>query len=139
MEVIKGSDLKLLLKKKGISQKDLIDSLGFNQTVISRYYNDKNEMPASFLLKVAKLAGLDMSDLIKEDSISTNIVSEPMAVYGRTVKNEPKAVTPDIEVSIKGMSLSAYIQMVEQRLADMERSVMDLQKKRDKVMEMELV
>lgn len=62
MDVIKGSDLKLLLKKKGISQKDLIDSLGFNQTVISRYYNDKNEMPASFLLKVAKMAGLKMSD-----------------------------------------------------------------------------
>lgn len=139
MDVIKGSDLKLLLKKKGISQKDLIDSLGFNQTVISRYYNDKNEMPASFLLKVAKLAGLEMSDLLKEDGISTKIASEPMAVYERTIKNEPKAVTPDIEVCINGMSIAAYIQMVEQRLADMERSVMDLQKKSNRVMDLELV
>lgn len=139
MEVIKGSDLKLLLKRRGITSTYLSEMLSIHKSQISRYFTDDITMPASFLLKVAKLAGLDMSDLIKEDSISTNIVSEPMAVYGRTVKNEPKAVTPDIEVSIKGMSLSAYIQMIEQRLADMERSVMDLQKKSNKVMEMEMV
>ena len=94
MDVIKGSDLKLLLKRRGITSTYLSEMLSIHKSQISRYFTDDITMPASFLLKVAKLANLEMSDLIKEDGISTNIVSEPMAVYGRTVKNEPKAVKP---------------------------------------------
>lgn len=126
MDVIKGSDLKLLLKKKGISSAYLSESLSIHKSQISRYFTDDVAMPAIFILKVAKLADLEISDLIKEDGISTKVASEPMAVYERTVKKEPKAVTHDIEVSINGMSITKYIRMVEQRLADMERSVMDL-------------
>jgi len=139
MDVIKGSDLKLLLKRRGISSTYLSESLSIHKSQISRYFTDDIAMPATFIIKVAKVARLEISDLIKEDGISTKIASEPMAVYERTIKNEPKAVTPDIEVCINGMSISAYIQMVEQRLADMERSVMDLQKKSNRVMDLELV
>ncbi len=138
MDVIKGSDLKLLLKKKGISQKDVVDTLGFAQNMVSRYYNDKNEMPASFILKVAKLARLQMSDLAKGDGPSVHIVSEPSVVYERTPKKEPIHTT-GIDVLINGMPIGEYIQMVEKRLADMERSLKEMEKKGHKVMEMELV
>ena len=132
MDVIKGSDLKLLLKKKGISQKDVVDTLGFTQTMVSRYYNDKNEMPASFILKVAKLARLQMSDLVKGDGPSVHIVSEPSVVYERTPKKEPIA-------SVDGLAIGEYIMMIEKRLLAVEQSLKDMQNKRDRVMELELV
>ena len=132
MDVIKGSDLKLLLKKKGISQKDVVDTLGFTQTMVSRYYNDKNEMPASFILKVAKLARLQMSDLVKGDGPSVHIVSEPSAVYERTPKKEPIP-------SVDGLAIGEYIMMIEKRLLAVEQSLKDMQNKRDRVMELELV
>jgi len=58
MDVIKGSDLKLLLKRRGISSTYLSEMLSIHKSQISRYFTDDITMPASFLLKVAKLAGL---------------------------------------------------------------------------------
>ena len=132
MDVIKGSDLKLLLKKKGITSNYLSDTLGIHKTSISRYFTDDIAMPATFILKVAKLAGLQMSDLVKGDGPSVHIVSEPSVVYERTPKKEPIP-------SVDGLAIGEYIMMIEKRLLAVEQSLKDMQNKRDRVMELELV
>lgn len=62
--IISGQSLKLLLKKKGISQQDIIKQFGMHQTTVSRYFTERDKMPADFLLKVAAYAGLRLEDLI---------------------------------------------------------------------------
>lgn len=135
MDVIKGSDLKLLLKRKGITSNYISDTLGIHKTSISRYFTDDIAMPATFMLKVAKLAGLEMSDLIKDDSPKSSIASEPPFIYKRTPTKEPTP-THGIDVSINGLPIGEYIRMVEKRLSDMERSIYDMEKKSTRVMEM---
>lgn len=92
IELISGKKLKILLKKRGILQKDLMKEFGFNQTTISRYFTDDQQMPASFIIKVAIYAGLQIKDLIEgqvdepvlyrhPDNDVTSIAAEPQAEY----------------------------------------------------------
>ena len=131
MDVIKGSDLKLLLKRKGITSTYLSEKLSIHKSQISRYFTDDIAMPANFIVKVAKLASLEISDLIKMDK--DDIVSEPAVPYKKIEKMSTPA---NVDVIIDGVSITDYIQKVEKRLSEMERSVMDLHKKGYKVMEL---
>jgi transcriptional regulator with XRE-family HTH domain len=130
MEVINGAELALLLKKKGIKQKDLCEKLDIDQSLVSKYYHDVHVMPAPFLLKVAKLAGLQMSDLIKDEP-SGIIASEPMVMYERTPKKESRT-----NHVVDGLAIGEYIMMIEKRLIDVEQSLKEMQKKSSRVMEM---
>ncbi|HMR88770.1 MAG TPA: helix-turn-helix transcriptional regulator [Saprospiraceae bacterium] len=133
MNVINGSELALILKKKGIKQKTICEKLDIDQTLVSKYYNNVHTMPGDFIIKVAKLAGLEISDLIKSDDLPVNIVNEPSEIYEKSDKAHQSASKVDLLVD--GLSISEYIKKIEQRLAEMERSVIDLQKKSFNVME----
>lgn len=134
MEVINGSDLALLLKKKGIKQKTICEKLNIDQSLVSKYYNDVFTMPAPFLLKVAALAGLEMNDLVKLEKQKPDTIKEPEAIY----KKKEKEDLINIEMLINGTSVSDYLSKIEQRLADMERTIQDMEKKSIKVNEPEL-
>jgi len=47
IQVIKGSELKLLLKRKKIFQADLVRDLGYNQTTVSRYFTGDLLIPSN--------------------------------------------------------------------------------------------
>lgn len=71
LKLIKGSYLKILLKRKKISQKELCDEFGFNRTTVSRYFSDDMAMPANFIIKVAAYSGLSISDLTEGNDIKS--------------------------------------------------------------------
>jgi transcriptional regulator with XRE-family HTH domain len=67
IDLIKGSKLKILLKRKGILSKHITEAFGLNRTTVSRYFTDDMAMPATFIVKVAFYAKLDINDLITGD------------------------------------------------------------------------
>lgn len=67
IDLIKGSKLKILLKKKGILSKHITEAFGLNRTTVSRYFTDDIAMPATFIVKVAFYAKLNIHDLITGD------------------------------------------------------------------------
>lgn len=89
---IKGSELKIILKKKRITQNMLSDFFGIHRTTISRYFTDDIQMPASFILKVAVYAKLDIKDLITSGYIGKSmVVTEPEVPYVTKKQDEVKA------------------------------------------------
>jgi transcriptional regulator with XRE-family HTH domain len=87
IKLISGKKLKILLKRKGISQQELIKKFGFHQTTISRYFTDDQAMPASFIIKVAAYAGLTL-DQLTEGHIEPAIIDVPhMEVAAEPVLN----------------------------------------------------
>lgn len=65
----KGKILKLdeILKSKKIQQKDLAFQLGFSRVTISSWCNNKSTPSLETLLKISKMLGLKLSDLVNED------------------------------------------------------------------------
>jgi transcriptional regulator with XRE-family HTH domain len=92
IELIKGSDLRLKLKRRGILSVDLCRAFGYNKTTVSRYFTDDMQMSATFVIRVAAYAGLQIKDLIEgqvdepvlyrhPDNDVTSIAAEPQAEY----------------------------------------------------------
>lgn len=120
MEVIKGSDLKLLLKSKGITQDTLSEKTGVIRTSISRYFSDEVTMPYHFLLKVAVLCGLQLKDLVKYDDDEVIVkTKEPPPVY--EVKYRM-----DEEISVD--HLGQVIRNMQEKIAELQKQVRQLQK-----------
>jgi transcriptional regulator with XRE-family HTH domain len=65
LELIKGSQLKILLKRKGIKSMDIVEAFDLNRIMVSRYFNDKAAMPADFIIKVAIYSKLSITDFIE--------------------------------------------------------------------------
>lgn len=82
--MIKGSELQLLLKKRGILQKDICKKLNINQSQVSRYFTDDINMPATFVIDVAVMANLTIDELIKSQP---NKVLEPHVPYIKRVNS----------------------------------------------------
>lgn len=105
IELIKGSDLKLKLKRKGILQQDIVKKFGYNANTVSRYLSETNpmQMPASFILNVASFAKLNISDLIQgdENDIQDFIIdadwSEALPEIAAEPQAEYKAIPPPQE------------------------------------------
>lgn len=96
IDCISGSELRNLVRSRGIRNRDLEEALVMPQTVISRYLNDHVAMPASFIVKVAAICGFTISDLITgpdADKVPVFIpptdtpdtAAEPVPVYGENL------------------------------------------------------
>ncbi len=81
---------KEVLKKYGVSQVELADRLGINRVSVSRLLNEKNDMRASTLTKIAKAIGCSVGELFDEpeDANSPNVVC-PHCGKPINVKLEP--------------------------------------------------
>jgi transcriptional regulator with XRE-family HTH domain len=119
MEVIKGSDLKLLLKRKGLTQEFISESLGINRSQISRYFTDDVVPTYPFVIKVAALAGLSIDDLIKHDKKEVKAFNEPQAAYHRTEK--PEVITID--------NLGTIIREMQNKIQDLQKDLKVLKEK----------
>jgi len=120
MEVIKGSDLKLLLKKKGITQVYLEKELDVPQSLISRYLSDDVVPTYPFIIKLAALAGLSIDDLVVKGKADVKIMaSEPQASYQRTEK--PETITID--------NLGIIIREMQNKIQDLQKDLKVLKEK----------
>jgi transcriptional regulator with XRE-family HTH domain len=96
------------LKRKKITSAEICNKLGYNKTTVSRYFTDDMAMPATFIVKVAFYAKLNIEDLIigdhddVEDFIIdtdwtealTSIASEPVEEYQRLPPAAPMLPEP---------------------------------------------
>lgn len=110
--LIKGSELKLILKKKKVSQKDLCEALGYNQATASRYFTDNLSLSAQFLVDVMIYAKIGLREVIEKgvvvDIAPHLLAAETQEIYG----TEEKAST------IK--ELRSQMRMIERRLSELE-------------------
>jgi len=86
-KLMKGSDLKVLLKRKKISQKELCEALGYNQATLSRYFTDNLSISAQFLVDMMIYSKISVKDVIEKgielDSIAPHLLAaEAQAPYG---------------------------------------------------------
>lgn len=108
IDLISGPKLKLLLKRKGISQTDISGEFNIAPNQVSRYFTGRNEMPARFIVKVAAYAGLTLKD-ITEGHIDTPIKEIPdnSAAPELTISNTAAEPTPTYEPKkIKDQSMA---------------------------------
>lgn len=128
IELISGSQLKILLKRRGIKISELVDAFEFNRITISRYFNDHVPMPADFIIKVAKFAGLSLDQLLEgqfESSVKinpqTDVAAEPETEYIQEPPPEappPEPKSPIIIIDTSGL---------EHKLTDLYHKIEDIQ------------
>ena len=76
--LIKGSELKIKLKKKKVKLEEFANHYGLVRTTISRYLNDHMAMPASFIIQVADYTGMEIKDFMrnKDEDIDSSSSKE---------------------------------------------------------------
>ena len=68
-----GRKIKELRKKRGLTQKDLGEMVGLDQTTISGYENGRRQIDLQKLMKIAQALGVDLKELISVDSKPSEI------------------------------------------------------------------
>lgn len=130
IELIKGSNLKIKLKRKGILSKDIQAAFNLNQTTVSRYFTNDMAMPATFIIKVMKYANFTVDDMIEgpDKSITythpddAQIAAEPAETY-----LPAPAPQRDIDVPVLNMSdLLDQVADLRAQLESLEQTINDL-------------
>ena len=146
IELIKGSKLKILLKRKGILSKHITEAFGLNRTTVSRYFTDDMAMPATFIVKVAFFAKLNIHDLITGDPNDVEdfiidadwseslpeLAAEPQAEYQRlppAPMQLPEPPTPQRPVIIIDTShLETTLSDLQSQIDDIRRQIQNINK-----------
>ena len=66
------SRIKELLKERGVTISNLAEQIGTTQTSLSRALGENGNPTYETLSKIAKVLGVDMSELFKSNSITIN-------------------------------------------------------------------
>ena len=82
----KGSEIRKILKRKGLSSADICRALGLHKTTVSRYFTDDvKKIPLQFLINVAKLAEMSVEEFTEgyrpEQIFEAPKASEPPVIY----------------------------------------------------------
>lgn len=133
--LIKGSDLKIILKKKKLKIQDLAERYGLVRTTISRYLNDQMAMPATFIVQVAEFANMSIEDFMVNDDKSTSIVLPPDVKTDPVHQENPapvqEYVIPDLpELVIKGdtsFDAKAPLKWLEINSTELEKYILSLE------------
>lgn len=138
INLISGENLKILLKRKGITQKEIIEKFGLHQTTVSRYLTGSMQMPASFILKVAKYANLSINDLIEGDidphtidieyneiHDTASLVAEPLPTYSKAapIYDDEEPVIDTSSIITKLDELSGVVDFIKTKIDDIKRDV----------------
>jgi len=106
MRSILGSELKILLKRKGIMQSDIVRQFNVDQPLMSRYMTDKTKMPYDLFITIAYKFGLQITDLVVDDfkkypdieesvmTLQEPTAAELMEKYGR--KNQIEKLAAEV-------------------------------------------
>ena len=146
INIIKGSELKLKLKRKRITSREICEKLGYNKTTVSRYFTDDMAMPATFIVKVAFFAKLNIHDLITGDPNDVEdfiidadwseslpeLAAEPQAEYQRlppAPMQLPEPPTPQRPVIIIDTShLETTLSDLQSQIDDIRRQIQNINK-----------
>jgi hypothetical protein len=135
ISLIKGSDLKLKLKRKRILSVDICRDLGYNENTVSRYFKNKMAMPAKFIVNVAAYAGFSISDLVEGNISEYGIDTRPVAVtaddpeikYTTTPKPKPQKSKKEL-ITIDTSKVEAYLEELQKKIDMVQQEVIDLKK-----------
>lgn len=125
---IKGSELKLLLKRKGITSLMVSDNLNINRTQLSRYFTDDVAMPANFILRVAAYANLSIDDLIKKQN---DTASEPTVPYIKSI--DKSKTTSGIQIIIGDTYIEDIINTLQSEIEKINQELTLLKNKENKL------
>lgn len=127
IQIISGSKLKIMLKRKRILQKDICENLNMNQATVSRYFTNDMSMPATFILRVAKFANFSIDELIETyeiGDISPQVLNEQKGGYDRSGGGDPSKRGGNGLIDTE--ALEAVIGDLQKRLTDLEKMAGEL-------------
>lgn len=130
-KLLKGSELKIKLKRRKIKIDDLVAHYGLSRQTVSRYLNDHMAMPATFIIQVAEFANMSIYDFttgyIKESEVMTPKIHAPDKYTTHeeieTIASEEleEYKTPDARMIVDFTS-------IEERLVSIEKEIEDIKK-----------
>jgi transcriptional regulator with XRE-family HTH domain len=94
-KLISGSDLKIKLKRKKIKIEDLIEKYGLKRATVSRYLNNHMAMPATFIIQVAEISGMDIKEFMTQTEEEKSSTTKPEDI--KPAPEEPEEVRPETE------------------------------------------
>ena len=91
--------LRLFIKSKGLSQRELSDILGYAPAMISRYLSGESKFGPDFIMALVKaFPDVDLKKIFSNEK--KNVISEPKPFYGLsedTLDKELKIIGKKIE------------------------------------------
>jgi hypothetical protein len=136
--IIAGKELRLKLKRKGISSVDIVRDLGYNKSQVSLYFTDNRAMPAHFIVSVASYAKLDISDLV-EGGIGdlhvmdlkapppapvADVAAEPAPTYqSKASKKTPRLSLPETLIHMDSTKLDLIIHELYTKMQIMQQDI----------------
>jgi transcriptional regulator with XRE-family HTH domain len=131
--LIKGSELKVKLKRRKIKIDDIVAKYNLNRATVSRYLNDHIAMPATFIIQVAEFAGLEIDDFMEGKAVKQEIIKEekPAPVEYKFQETAPLiAAEPEVryETSKKRERIVIDLTDWEERLEAVEFKLHELEK-----------
>lgn len=117
-----GVRIKAILKKKGMTQRALAESLGTTDTTVSNYIKGTAGIPTAVYALVAELGGVSIDWLItgRETDVVSDVPVEniqPLTIaeqIGEGYGPEVKLMADYLEVKIKGKTAEERLQIVEE-------------------------
>ncbi len=106
-----GDRLRILMKKRGVTQSELADAMGKAQTVISRYINNNTMMGADVLKEIA-----DYFSISADYFLSDEFEGVPPEGTPRKVSTDAKELTAEVRKEIRELDeiLQSRLESLEQ-------------------------
>lgn len=127
--LLKGSELKIKLKKRKIKIDDLVSHYDLSRQTVSRYLNDHMAMPATFIIQVAEFAHMDIQDFIsgsmKESEVMTPKLT-PIKIYPSPEVVETIAAEAPVEYKTEKERMVVDFTLIEERISTIEKEIEDL-------------
>jgi transcriptional regulator with XRE-family HTH domain len=94
MKLLRGEELKIFLKKKGISATEISERLGITRTSLSRYFGGEFKPSLEFYFKLSEEFKIPLSSLILD---LDSLIEDPEVKYGKdTIVEELREVKSKI-------------------------------------------
>ena len=128
-KLLKGSELKIKLKRRRIKIDDLVAHYGLSRQTVSRYLNDHMAMPATFIIQVAEFANMSIQDFIsgsmKESEVITHKLT-PIKTYPSPEVVETIAAEAPVEYKTEKERIIVDFTNIEERISTIEKEIEDI-------------
>lgn len=102
----------------GFSAKDLAEKLGVDEAVVTRYESAKVEIPVSYLMEVAHVCGVDLTELLSGSPARLSSYSVVRQGEGLSVQRRKDYNYWNLAANFTGRSMEPFIVRVPPKTAD---------------------
>lgn len=75
--------MRMFFKSKGLSQKEVSDTLGHAPAMISRFLNGTSDFGPAFIVSLVRaFPDIDLQYIFSDDAVNSSTVQEPIVNYG---------------------------------------------------------